>query len=360
MPEKLIDAWRSPRGVWRLGAASVVILLLGAGAWLVAMTHDPSTPLMNVMVVPILVAALFFQTPGGMVAGAVAGLLVIAMFLDPAGPPVFDWLLRGGFFILVGGLAGHVQRLLDLRLSQGRELVERLSAVHARALSTFATTVDLRDGPTGGHSARVAHNAYAVAVALELDGETAQAVYWSGLLHDLGKIAIPERIMQKPGRLTAAEMEVMRRHANIGADLLLSVSADLEQIADAVRSHHERWDGSGYPRGLAGEAIPFTGRILSVVDVFEALTCERPYRRACEPQEVLALLRREAGIRFDPRLVALFEDLYWQGALYTALGADPLIVEGGATHPHAGRRLGALPGPTLMAPRYQLGSSGRP
>ncbi len=360
MPEKLIDAWRSPQGVWRVGAAGLVVILMAAGAWLLTVTRDFSTPLMNVMVIPVLLAAVFFQLPGGIIAGAVAGVLATALSPSAQDATLLEWFVRGGFFILIGGLAGHVQHLLQARLRNGQELVERLSTVHVRALSTFASTVDLRDRPTGGHSARVAHNAHTLALALDLDPETAQAVYWGGLLHDLGKIAIPEGILKKPGRLTPEEMLIMRRHANIGADLLLSVSPDLASVSNAVRSHHERWDGSGYPQGLAGGEIPFTGRILSVVDVFEALTCERTYRSASEPQKVLALLREEAGIRFDPHLVALFEDLYWQGALYTAFGADLESAGDDPTHLHAGRQLGAILRPTVVLPDYQLGSSGRP
>jgi HD-GYP domain-containing protein (c-di-GMP phosphodiesterase class II) len=203
-------------------------------------------------------------------------------------------------------------------LRHGQELVKKLSTVQARTLSTFASTVDLRDKPTSGHSSRVAHNARAVGMAVGLAQETLRAVYWAGLLHDLGKIAIPERILQKPGSLTPDEITTMRRHSDIGANLLLSVSADLRQIADGVRTHHERWDGSGYPRRMHDEEIPLVGRMVSVVDVFEALTCSRPYRRPQPVPEVLEFIRQRKGKWFDPELVPILEDLYWSGEIYTA------------------------------------------
>jgi HD-GYP domain-containing protein (c-di-GMP phosphodiesterase class II) len=203
-------------------------------------------------------------------------------------------------------------------------------------------------------------------MALGLAQETLRAVYWAGLLHDLGKIAVPERILQKPGTLSADEMVTMRRHSDIGANLLMSVSADLRQIADGVRSHHERWDGSGYPGQVRGDAIPLVGRIVSVVDVFEALTCKRPYRQPQPVSEVLEFVRYRSGTWFDPELVPILEDLYWQGEIFTAASVDtqlpveepvsieepPIVIDN-----DDGRRS------IVRATRrgdYHLGSSGRP
>jgi HD-GYP domain-containing protein (c-di-GMP phosphodiesterase class II) len=187
-----------------------------------------------------------------------------------------------------------------------------------------------------------------------------RAVYWAGLLHDLGKIAIPERILQKPGSLTEDEITTMRRHSDIGANLLLSVSPDLRQIADGVRAHHERWDGSGYPNRLKAEEIPLEGRIVAVVDVFEALTCSRPYRRPQPVPEVLEYIRQRKGSWFDPDLVPILEDLYWAGEIYTAASVQtqlpveepPVVIE---TVP-ADASVLQIAG----RPDYHLGSSGRP
>jgi HD-GYP domain-containing protein (c-di-GMP phosphodiesterase class II) len=144
----------------------------------------------------------------------------------------------------------------------------------------------------------------------------------------------------------------------MGADLLLSVSPELRPIAEGIRAHHERWDGSGYPKGVAGEHIPRVGRIVSVVDVFEALTCKRPYRDAQPVQEVLAFLRDKSGWWFDPGLVQLLEDLYWKGQIYTtdAMRALPPVEEPAAVLP-----IGEAEKTLLRSlGDYQLGSSGRP
>jgi HD domain-containing protein len=312
-----MDAWRALRGTARAIAAGLVGALLLGGVLLVNATGGPPTAWVLVLAVPVLVAGVVFKTSGGVLAGLAAGYLV-SPWVQMSTEPVTEWAVRTGFFVLIGAFIGQTQSLLERRLRYGRHLVRKVATIHARTLSTFASTVELRDEPTGGHSSRVAHNARALAVALELERDELRAVYWAGLLHDLGKIGIPERILQKPSRLTEDETRTMRRHSDLGADLLLSVSSDLHPIAEGIRTHHERWDGSGYPRGLAGEHIPLVGRVVSVVDVFEALTCKRPYRDAQPVPEVLAFVRDRSGWWFDPTLVRLIEDLYWKGQIYTA------------------------------------------
>jgi HD domain len=312
-----MDQWRSLRGRTRLWAALAVFVLLTAAALLVHADAGTPNPWMHFMYVGILLGAVVFKTAGGLIAGAVAGLLV-GPWVTTSPEPTVDWLVRSSFFVLVGGFVGQAHDLLERRHRQEEHLVNKIATIHARTLATFAETVDLRDKPTGGHSSRVGHNSRAVALALDLHDEDVRAVYWSGLLHDLGKIGIPEQILQKPAKLTAEETRTMRIHSDVGADLLLSVSEELRPIADGIRAHHERWDGTGYPQGLAGEHIPLVGRIVSVVDVFEALTCKRPYREPKPVQEVLSFLRDRAGLWFDPSLVRILEDLYWQGHIYTA------------------------------------------
>jgi HD-GYP domain-containing protein (c-di-GMP phosphodiesterase class II) len=269
--------------------------------------------------------------------------------------------VRAGFFVFIGGFVGATQELLERRLGQNEQLIRKVATIHARTLSTFASTVELRDEPTGGHSSRVAHNARVLGLALELEPNDLRAVYWAGLLHDLGKIGIPERILQKPGRLDDEETRTMRRHSDMGADLLLSVSSELHPIAEGIRTHHERWDGSGYPKGLAGEHIPRTGRIVSVVDVFEALTCKRPYREPQPVQDVLAFLRDKSGWWFDPALVQLLEDLYWKGQIYTveAMHAPSPVEEPAAVLP-VGEAEESIIRSLATTTDYQLGSSGLP
>lgn len=353
-----MDAWRRLRGPGRIWAGLAVAALLTGAALLLYTLEGPPTPWVNFLYVPIIVAAIVFKAPGGILVGLAAGL-IIGVWI-PASSSVSDWMVRAGFFVFIGGFVGATQELLERRLGQNEDLIKKVSTIHARTLSTFASTVELRDEPTGGHSSRVAHNSRVLGIALDLGPEDLRAVYWAGLLHDLGKIGIPEQILQKPGRLTEEETKNMRRHSDMGADLLLSVSPELRPIAEGIRAHHERWDGSGYPKGLAGEHIPRVGRIVSAVDVFEALTCKRPYRDAQPVQEVLAFLRERSGWWFDPTLVQLLEDLYWKGQIYTAdAKVDlPPVEEPAMVLPVSEPEEGVLR--SLAVPDYQLGSSGRP
>lgn len=335
----------------------MVAALLAGAALLVYALGGPPTPWVHILYVPIVLAAIVFTLPGGILAGLAAGLIV-SVWIPGSSQSVGDWFVQAGLFVFIGGFVGLTQELLERRLGQNEHLVKKVATIHARTLSTFASTVELRDEPTGGHSSRVAHNARVLGLALDLDPEDLRAVYWSGLLHDLGKIGTPERILQKPGRLTEEETKTMRRHSDLGADLLLSVSQELRPIAEGIRAHHERWDGSGYPKGLAGEHIPRVGRIVSVVDVFEALTCKRPYREAQPVQEVLAFLRDKSGWWFDPTLVRMLEDLYWQGKIYTVdvMQAPPPVEERTAVLPVGEAEESIL----RSLSDYQLGSSGRP
>jgi hypothetical protein len=359
VPKGLLDGWRSVRGGWRLWAVGGALAVVVGTAWIVHASGGPPNALVHLMYLPIMVAGILLKAPGGMAAGLLGGLL-IGPWMAATPEPTLDWSVRTAFFVLIGGFVGQTQWLLERRLRHGDHLVKKIATIHARTLSTFASTVELRDKPTGGHSSRVAHNARAVGIAMGLDREDLRAVYWAGLLHDLGKIAIPEQILQKPSRLNDEEFRTMRRHSDIGADLLLSVSPELRPISEGIRAHHERWDGTGYPRGLAGERIPLVGRIVSVVDVFEALTCKRPYREPRPVSEVLGFVRDRTGVWFDPSLVRLVEDLYWKGEIYTAdIVREVLPVEEPTavltSDPDDAALLRAMAGPD-----YHLGSSGRP
>lgn len=304
-----------------------IAALIGLTTWLVYATGGTGQPYLHALYVPVILAAFVAGWPGGALAGLVAGLAVGPwMPLDVAAgtaQSTVGWLYRTAFFTLVGALTGGLTSQLWSRLQTVDALAARLHDIHAHMLEAFARSVALRDEGTGGHCERVALNAYTVGKALGLEPEELRDLYWAGLLHDLGKIAIPENVLLKPGPLTADELALVRRHAAVGAELLASVADDYEAIARGVRHHHERWDGSGYPDGLVGPTIPLIARILAVVDVFEALTCDRPYRGAWEPEPALAYLRENAGRHFDPALVAIFEDLFRQGLIHTAGGPLP-------------------------------------
>ena len=351
-----LDTLRDAGGWWRLAAAGAVVLPMLGAIVLVAQAGGAPSPFVHLLYIPVGIAAVVFKLTGGALAGATGGILLAVL---ASNEPAAEWATRAVLLAGIGALFGHAQALLQRRQRDGRELLQRLSTVHARTLSTFAATVDLRDKPTSGHSSRVAHNARAVAMGLGIEAEDLRAVYWGGLLHDLGKIAVPERILQKPGSLSEDEFTTMRRHSDIGANLLLSVSPDLRPIAEGVRTHHERWDGSGYPRQLRADETPLTGRIVAVVDVFEALTCSRPYRGPKPVAEVLQFIRERSGSWFDPELVPLLEDLYWKGDIFTAAAVrtqlpveEPAVVL--PSDPVSESLL------RVVDDHYHLGSNGRP
>jgi len=190
---------------------------------------------------------------------------------------------------------------LEMDSEMSREDVSLLGMVEA-----LATLVQARDHYTGDHVHSVARLTTQTALALGLSPTEARMVGMVGKLHDIGKVAIPYAILQKPSALTDAEWVLMRTHPVIGEDVVRCIPA-LRGIAPSLRAHHERWDGAGYPDGLAGEAIPLGARIVSVADAYEAMTTNRPYRGACSPEEAVEELRRCAGSQFDPRIVEAVE-----------------------------------------------------
>jgi diguanylate cyclase (GGDEF)-like protein/putative nucleotidyltransferase with HDIG domain len=179
-------------------------------------------------------------------------------------------------------------------------------AARYRAAASLAKAVDARDAYTGSHSERVSELAARVARRVGVDREHVELTRLAGSLHDLGKLAIPEEILRKPGTLTDSERLVLERHPQIGFRMLDSLGVD--PVADLVLHHHERWDGEGYPDGLAGEDIPLGARIIFVADAYDAMTSDRIYRAKRSREAALAELRRCAGTQFDPTIVAAFTE----------------------------------------------------
>jgi len=179
-------------------------------------------------------------------------------------------------------------------------------AARFRAAASLARAVDARDVYTGSHSQRVAELAARTARRLGLPDEEIELTRLAASLHDLGKLAIPEEILRKPGPLTDPERLVLERHPQIGFRMLESLGVD--PVADWVLHHHERWDGSGYPDGLPGQTIPLGARIIFVADAYDAMTSERVYRRRVAPGQAIAELKRCSGSQFDPEIVAAFAD----------------------------------------------------
>lgn len=301
----------------RLALVFAPAALLGV-SWVLG-SVTPGLPFLAAFAVAA--AGLWFGPLAGFIEGCYMAALLATRLgaggFDPLGATHIRWWTAALFFTLLGLAVGTGSRNLRRRLAAERAQREELARIHARSLTTFARLVADRDQPTAHHCERVAANARTLGRHYGLTGHRLDALYWAGLLHDLGKISMPASILLKEGPLTDEEYEIIKRHADKGADVLLDISDRFHQIAEGVRTHHEKWDGSGYPAGLAGSDIPIFGRLLAVTDVFEAMTAPRPYRRALHPDEVTRHLRANAGTHFDPDIVQLFESLYRRGLIRT-------------------------------------------
>ena len=172
-------------------------------------------------------------------------------------------------------------------------------------LDSLVNTIDHKDQYTKRHSEDVTTYALQLVAALGLSSETVNAVRVAGLLHDIGKIGVPDSILRKPGKLTPEEYEIMKGHVTLSS-LIIHGLPHLNDILDAVAHHHERWDGKGYPKGLSGTDIPLLGRVMAVADAFSAMTLDRPYRAGLTVDEALCEIERGAGTQFDPDLAHLF------------------------------------------------------
>ncbi len=207
-------------------------------------------------------------------------------------------------------------------LESANEELERAHAEVEEAqieiLERLARAAEYRDDQTGQHTQRVGQMSAALACALGLSATRVEWIRRAAPLHDVGKIAVPDHILMKPGMLTAEEFEVIKTHTTIGAALLSKGRSAFTRTAERIAlTHHERWDGRGYPQGLKGEAIPIEGRIVAVVDVFDALTHERPYKQAWSAHQALDEIERQSGQQFDPAVVEAF--LLSVGKLYISL-----------------------------------------
>ncbi|MCA1844514.1 MAG: response regulator [Actinobacteria bacterium] len=220
-----------------------------------------------------------------------------------------------------------------------RQALSRLERTEETARSAERETADrlvtalvLATEETEGHIERMSRYAAALAERRGLDAWTSEEFRLAASLHDIGKIGVPAAILLKPGPLTEEEFEVVRRHPNLAAELLTEGTSQTSALGARIAlTHHERWDGAGYPTGLAGEAIPVEGRIAAVADAFDALTSDRVYRRALPVEEALTVLRAERGAQFDPALLDLFEESIDEMLAIREAYPDPPPPEGGIT-----------------------------
>jgi len=195
------------------------------------------------------------------------------------------------------------------RLEAEKKHTEAIADLHLRTIEALSLAIEAKDHNTHDHLKRVQTYAMRIGKDLGVDEAQLNAIRAAAMLHDIGKLAVPEHILSKPGRLTPEEFEKLKIHPVVGAEILDRVQFPYP-VVPIIRSHHEKWNGTGYPDGLSGEGIPIGARILSVVDCFDALTSERPYRRAVSADEAMALLRAESGRSYDPRVVDCIERRY--------------------------------------------------
>jgi CHASE2 domain-containing sensor protein len=281
-----------PFGLLVLALPALVAPL--AGRWLPAV----ATALVVVCAGALLLAGAQLAFEGGVVVGVVPGLVTLA--------------LGGVGTIAASAIAERrvrraVTRDNDLLEAQVRERTSELWSTQLEIVHRLAVAVEWRDSETGVHVDRIGRLSERLALAIGLDSDDAELLRYASVLHDVGKVGIPDAILGKPGRLDAAEWATMATHPTIGASILAGSDSRLIQLARTVAlTHHERWDGSGYPAGLAGDAIPLAGRIVAICDVFDALLSERPYKSPWPIDEVIAEIERERGAHFDPTLVDAF------------------------------------------------------
>jgi diguanylate cyclase (GGDEF)-like protein/putative nucleotidyltransferase with HDIG domain len=248
-------------------------------------------------------------------------------------------------------------RLYIARLEDEKHHVEQVASLHLRTIQALALAIDAKDHRTHDHLRRVQTYALQIAKELNLTAVETEALQAASLLHDIGKLAVPEHIISKPGRLTPEEFEKMKIHPIVGAEILAQVEFPYP-VVPIVRAHHEKWDGSGYPDGLRGEEIPIGARILAVVDCLDALASDRRYRRALPLEEAMKVVESESGKAFDPRVVDIlsrrhreFEHMAQNMSALTELGtlSTDVKVERGEA-PAAGFEGGSIQGAKAPAP----------
>jgi putative two-component system response regulator len=191
-----------------------------------------------------------------------------------------------------------------------RERTLRLAEAQLEILDRLAIAAEYRDDATGQHTQRVGKLAAMIARSLGQPEDQVEILRIAATLHDVGKIGVPDRVLLKPGRLTPEEFEIIKSHTSIGAEILGRSKFSILQVAREIAiSHHERWDGSGYPVGLKGDQIPLSGRLVAIADVFDALTHDRPYKKAWHLEDAVAETKRLSGLQLDPHLVNVFLSL---------------------------------------------------
>jgi len=208
--------------------------------------------------------------------------------------------------------------IVEVRLKPMKMESEADKSIILQTMQTFSNFIDTKDPNTKGHSTRVAYYSRELAKQLRLPNRDVELIYYIALMHDIGKIYIPDEILNKPGKLTPDERAIIETHAAKGAEILKDFTA-IAGIADGARYHHEHYDGSGYPKGLAGEKIPFLARIICVADSYDAMSSDRCYRPRLKKSEIISELKKNSGTQFDPEVVECMLKLIDSDGFYTGM-----------------------------------------
>ncbi|HTW30688.1 MAG TPA: diguanylate cyclase [Candidatus Sulfotelmatobacter sp.] len=279
-----------------LGVAATVYFIANAGSVATVISLTERRPLRR-----ILVDCYFWSFPYYLVGAGIAGM--IAWFNE-----TFNW-ETSLLVVPVVYLIYRSYRLYLGKLEDEKRHVEEMANLHLRTIEALALAIEAKDHTTHEHLQRVKIYAIEVGKELGVTGPELEALHAASLLHDIGKLAVPEHIISKPGRLTPEEFEKMKIHTLVGAEILERVRFPYP-VVPIVRAHHEKWDGSGYPLGLKGAEIPLGARILSAVDYLDALASDRQYRRALPLKDVMQRLAAESGKSFDPKVVDVLQKRY--------------------------------------------------
>jgi putative nucleotidyltransferase with HDIG domain len=214
-------------------------------------------------------------------------------------------LTNGGFLIISALMVGSITQKREKALKDQLAAQQQVQATYSATLMALTQALETRDFETHGHSDRVTALSLRIAERMGLDSKEVRNIQWGALLHDVGKIGVPDQILRKPGPLNDEEWIVMKKHPEIGFNMLKDIPF-LKPALNIVHSHHERFDGKGYPLGLKGSYIPLAARIFSIVDSFDAMTSDRPYRKKMNQADAIIEIKRCSGSQFDPEIVNIF------------------------------------------------------
>ncbi len=289
----------------RIGVILIAVSLIALGHW-----WTPVAPagllgvhvlLRKLFLIPILLAAAWFNLRGALLAALAITLVFLSHVLLQWGGHTQENVNQIGEFVTIWSTA----ILAGWLVGKEKDALRRLSQTYEGALVALVMALDAREHDTQLHSLRVRGYAEHIATKMGISGNALIELSRGALLHDIGKIGVPDNILLKKGSLTSSERQIMQKHPEIGARLLRNVP-HTDEAGIIVCAHHEKFDGTGYPKGIAGNDIPLGARIFAVADAFDALTSERPYQGAVTIADAVERLARDAGSHFDPEVIAVF------------------------------------------------------